>query len=99
MHVQIFVKSIVKCDIPTSAESSEYSYQPPHKTLYTCSHGIVCGQCAKALIKRVFILPKRSVNYTTRLKPLQSCRDSFKQFRIFSFKQFKILTVYLLYIQ
>lgn len=51
----------------------------------------VWGQSAKALIKRVFILQKRVVRYTTGLKPLGSCRDSFKQL--------KILTVYSLYIQ
>lgn len=56
------------------------------------TYGIaVWGQSAKALIKRVFILQKRTVRYTTGLKPLESCRDSFKQL--------KILTVYSLYIQ
>jgi hypothetical protein len=51
----------------------------------------VWGQSAKALISRVFILQKRAVKYTAGLKPLESCRDSFKQL--------KILTVHSLYIQ
>jgi hypothetical protein len=52
---------------------------------------VVWGQSAKEFINRVFILQKTAVRYTARLKPLESCRDSFKQL--------KILTVYSLHIQ
>jgi hypothetical protein len=50
---------------------------------------VIWGHCAKALIKRVSILQKGAVRYTAELKTLESCQDSFKQF--------KILTVYSLY--
>jgi hypothetical protein len=43
---------------------------------------VVWGQSAKALISRVFILQNRAVKYTAGLKPLESCRDNFKQLKI-----------------
>jgi hypothetical protein len=55
------------------------------------SYGIVVwGHSANANTTRIFALQKRAVRYTARLKHLESCRNSFRNL--------KILTVYLLYI-
>jgi hypothetical protein len=55
------------------------------------SYGIVVwGHSAKANTTRIFALQKRAVRYTAGLKHLESCKNSFRNL--------KILTVYLLYI-
>jgi hypothetical protein len=55
------------------------------------SYGIVVwGHSAKANTIRIFALQKRAVRYTAGLKHLESCSNSFRNL--------KILTVYLLYI-
>jgi hypothetical protein len=52
---------------------------------------VALGQSAKALTRRIFILQKRALRYTARLKHSESRKDSFRQL--------KILTVYSPYIQ
>jgi exonuclease III len=55
------------------------------------SYGIIVwGHSSKVLINRIFILQKRAIRLTAGLKPLESCRASFRQHRI--------LTVYSIYI-
>jgi hypothetical protein len=50
---------------------------------------LMSPRCVATLLCLICV-QKRAVRYTAGLKPLESCRDSFKQL--------KILTVYLLYI-
>jgi hypothetical protein len=73
---------VLSCIVLTFSISDGCTSVDRQKLNKVTSYKLVWGQSPKALTRRIFILQKRAVRYNTKLKHLESCRDSFRHLDI-----------------